>query len=51
MINCLFEFASVSIDLDDSTYLKGALYHLFWILTHKSNGHIMYHSFPCCFCN
>ena len=27
MINCLFEFASVSIDLDDSTYLKGALYH------------------------
>ena len=25
MINCLFEFASVSIDLDDSTYLKGAL--------------------------
>ena len=28
MINCLFEFASVSIDLDDSTYLKGALYHL-----------------------
>ena len=44
MINCLFEFASVSIDLDDSTYLKGALYHpleyrgmaitnMLWVLT------------------
>ena len=46
MINCLFEFASVSIDLDDSTYLKGALYHplephrgmaitnMLWVLTY-----------------
>ena len=40
MINCLFEFASVSIDLDDSTYC-GSLESSLKILDYGNNKYFV----------